>query len=191
MKKKLVIAAIAALTLLLAAAAPAFAQEEHVTIGAFADYTRLHHADNANFWGFGGRVGFNVHPNVQLEGEMSYDFERAFVTTTTTGGIVSTNTSNLRLLHGLFGPKFYAGSGGFKVFGTLKGGFLNFSTNSNLADQFGTFASGDTNGVFYPGGGIEVFGGPIGFRVEVGDLMYFDRGANHNLRLTIGPQFRF
>lgn len=189
--KKHVIATIAALTLLLAAAVPAFAQEEHVTIGAFADYTRLHHADDANFWGVGGRVGFNVHPNIQLEAEMSYDFERSFVNTSNNGGVITTNTSTLRLLHGLFGPKIYAGSGAFHVFGVLKGGFLNFSTNNSFAGQVGGITDGDTNGVFYPGGGIEVFSGPIGFRVEVGDLMYIDNGANHNLRLTIGPQFRF
>jgi len=189
MIKKIVLTFIAALLLLSATAM--FAQsEDHVTVGAFADYIRLHHADNANFWGLGGRVGFNVHPHVQLEAEMSYDFEQAFVNTTTTGGTVTTTTTNLRLLHGLFGPKIYAGAGPIRVFGVLKGGLLNFSTSGNVATQVGQITSGDTNGVFYPGGGIEI-GHRFGIRVEVGDLMYFDRGANHNLRFTIGPQITF
>jgi hypothetical protein len=28
-------------------------------------------------------------------------------------------------------------------------------------------------------------------RAEAGDLMYFDRGANHNLNVTFGPTFKF
>ena len=45
--------------------------------------------------------------------------------------------------------------------------------------------------LFYPGGGIELFAGRFGIRAEAGDEMYFDRGANHNLKFTIGPQIRF
>ena len=52
--------------------------------------------------------------------------------------------------------------------------------------------NGNTNGVFYPGGGLEFFAGHVlGIRAEVGDEMYFDNGANHNLKVTFGPQFRF
>lgn len=32
--------------------------------------------NDVNFVGLGGRVGFNVNPNIALEGEMSYDFEK-------------------------------------------------------------------------------------------------------------------
>jgi hypothetical protein len=46
-------------------------------------------------------------------------------------------------------------------------------------------------GVFYPGGGIEAYLGPIGLRVDVGDETYFQSGAHHNLRVTFGPQIRF
>lgn len=185
--KKLVLAATAALLLLTTTAV--FAQD-HGEVGVFADYVRLKNADNANFWGLGGRVGFNIHPNIQLEGEMSYDFAQSFTTTSSTGGVVTVNTTDLRLLHGLFGPKITT-SGPVRVFGFVKGGFLNFNTTNSVGGAITTVPGGDTNGVFYPGGGVSFFGGPIGFRVEVGDLMYFDRGANHNLRLTFGPQFRF
>lgn len=187
------IALVAVFALVLSASA-AFAQN-HGEVGAFADYVRLHNANDANFWGLGGRVGFNATKHVQLEGEISYDFERSFTTGTVTGGTLTTSRSNLRLLHGLFGPKIGT-SGPVRVFVTAKGGFLNFSVNnrsavSGVTSAFNQVTSGDTNGVFYPGGGVEGFIGPVGLRFDIGDLMYFDRGANHNLRITFGPQFRF
>jgi hypothetical protein len=185
--KKIVLATIGALMLLTTAAA--FAQD-HGEVGVFADYVRLKHADNANFWGVGGRVGFNIHPNVQLEGELSYDFSQSFTSTSTNSGTVTFNTTDLRLLHGFFGPKITT-SGPVRVFGFVKGGFLNFGVNHSVGGTILDVPDGDTNGALYPGGGIAFFAGPIGFRVEAGDLMYFDRGANHNLRLTFGPQFRF
>src|SRR3954471_12025215 len=140
--------------------------KDHGEIGAFFNMTRLHHANNQNWYGFGGRVGFNVHPNVQLEAEMAYDFSRNF--DVTTNG-VTTTTTGLRLVHGLFGPKFQVGTGAVRAFVTAKGGFLNFSTSHNLANQLGGITSGDTNGVFYPGGGIEAYAGILGLRLEIGD----------------------
>ena len=60
---------------------------------------------------------------------------------------------------------------------------------------FGTFPTQlentDLNGVFYPGGGIEFFLGPIGIRADAGDEIYFDRGAQNNLKITVGPTIRF
>jgi hypothetical protein len=192
--KTIVLAVIAVLVL---SAAPAMFAQDHGQIGVYADYVRLKHADNANFWGLGGRVGFNVHSHVQLEAEMSYDFEQSFTNTFTNGGVVTVNRTNLRLLHGLFGPKIQTNVGPVRAFLLLKGGILNFSGNGgaatfgNVGNQINTITGGDTNGVFYPGGGVEFFAGPIGLRIEAGDLMYFDRGANHNLRLSVGPTFRF
>ena len=183
-------------------AAPAlFAQtEERGEVGVFADYTRLHNLNDANFWGAGGLLGFNLNHFATLEGSMAYDPERNFTTTTTTVNGPSTTTtftrSGLRLLQGMFGPKFQTGIGPVRVFAPVKGGFLNFSTSGqNLANgfnnQIGNVTSGDTNGVVYPGGGVEFFAGRIGLRAEVGDMIYFDNGANHNLKFTIGPMFRF
>ena len=178
-------------------AAPALFAQDHVEVGAFADYMRLHNAGDANFWGLGGRVGFNVSSHVQLEADMAYDFERNFTTTYSTGGTTTFTQSNgLRLLHGTFGPKIQTNVGPVRAFVFAKGGFLNFSVSgaspaSGFTGSFANFASGDTNGVFYPGGGVEFFAGPIGLRVEAGDMMYFDRGANHNLTINFGPTFRF
>ena len=186
------------LVLALAIAVPGAFAQNHVEVGAFADYVRLHNAADANMLGLGGRLGFNVHNSVQFEAEMSYDFERTF--TATGNGTLGTTTlrSNLSMLHGLFGPKFQTGGGPIRLFVTAKGGFLNFRGGSRTGTNTGNFTNqvngilnGDTNGVFYPGGGLELFGGPIGIRLEVGDLMYFDNGAQNNLRVTVGPQFRF
>jgi hypothetical protein len=192
--KKIVLAVIAVLVL---SAAPAVFAQDHGEVGVFADYVRLHHANDANFWGVGGRVGFNVHSHVQLEAELSYDFDQSFTSTFTNGGVVTVNRTNLRLLHGMFGPKIQTNVGPVRAFVLLKGGLLNFNgsggaaTFGNVSNQLANIRGGDTNGVFYPGGGVEFFAGPIGLRVEAGDLMYIDRGANHNLRLSFGPTFRF
>ncbi|HYG99186.1 MAG TPA: hypothetical protein VD837_08640 [Terriglobales bacterium] len=192
--KRFVISAALAMALFVPAA---FAQNSG-EIGAFADYVRLGHANNANFWGFGGRASFNVHTNVAIEGEVSYDFQRAFTRNLADGGTITTVRSGLTLLHGLFGPKVQTGGGPVRAFVTAKGGFLNFratgtrpTVGQGFVDQVGGVLDGDTNGVFYPGGGLEAFFGPIGFRLDVGDLIYFDDGANHNLRVTFGPHIRF
>lgn len=192
MKRLAVLLALAGALYLLPSA---FAQD-HGEVGVFADYVRLHNAGDANFWGLGGRAAFNVHKNVQFEAEMGYDFEKVFTSTFTSGGTVTTVRSPLRLLHGTFGPKLQTGSGAVRAFVFAKGGFLNFSSSNASAlggftGAVGNITGGDTNGVFYPGGGVEAYIGPVGLRLDAGDFMYFDNGANHNLRITFGPHIRF
>ena len=175
-----------------------WAQEnEHVEVGVFANYFRMSRNDvNLNFLGLGGRAGFNVHRNVQLEAEMAYDFERAYNSEFRNGDNFQTVRSKTRILHGLFGPKFQGGSGNFKGFVTGKVGLISFSTtNQNPGQGFqgalGAVEDGNAKLALYPGGGIEGFIGPIGIRVEAGDEIYFDHGARNNLRVTAGPTFRF
>ena len=175
-------------------------QEQRGEIGVYADYTRLTHANNANFWGPAASVAFNLRPWAQLEGNFGYQPARTITFTglnTIGNGIVTNSfTSNIRLVEGMFGPKFQTGFGPVKAFFVLKGGFLNFNSSNRhggfagFSNAVGNIAGGDTNGVFYPGGGVE-FGmrHGIGIRAEVGDLMYIDRGANHNLKFMIGPTF--
>jgi hypothetical protein len=193
------IAIISALALCLAAIAPtASAQSKddknHGNFGVFFDYTRLQFAKQ-NFFGVGGRLGLNVHPHVVLEAEMAYDFERN-ASATISSVPTTTARSNLRLIHGLFGPKFQT-TGPVRAFFVLKGGLLNFAvshsgvTTGNVSNQFGNIADGDTNGVFYPGGGVEFNAGFIGLRLEAGDEIFFDNGANHNFKFMGGPQIRF
>jgi hypothetical protein len=188
-----------ALGLCLAMIAPrASAQDDknHGNFGVYFDYTRLQFAKQ-NFFGVGARLGINVHPHIVLEGEMAYDFERnATASITDLSGNTTTVRSNLRLIHGLFGPKIQT-TGPVRVFAVLKGGLLNFSvaksgvTAGNVSNQFGNIADGDTNGVFYPGGGVEFNAGFIGLRLEAGDEIFFDNGAQHNFKFMGGPQIRF
>jgi hypothetical protein len=177
--------------------APLAHAQEHVEVGAFVDYFKLHET-GTNFVGLGGRAAVNVAHHVQLEAEMAYDFNKAFTEgfTDTSGGTIATQSSNIRVLHGLFGPKLQT-SGPVRVFVTVKGGFANFRFDPAPA-SFNTFTSSVNNlrannvdAAFYPGGGVEAFLGPIGFRLEVGDEIIFANGARSNWKVTFGPQLRF
>jgi hypothetical protein len=170
----------------------------HVEVGAFADYFRLSNGSNPiNYVGVGGRVGFNVHPNVALEAEMAYDFERNFTNISGSGATTNFTRARVRPIHGLFGPKFQVGtSGPFRAFVTAKVGFISFgSSNASATSGFQSgidrIADGSSRFAVYPGGGIEAFGGPIGIRLEAGDDIYFLGGARNNLKVSIGPVFRF
>ena len=169
---------------------------DHVEVGAFADYFRFSDPgpNTANFFGLGGRAGFGVSRNVQIEAEMAYDFERNYTTTFNNGVTTANVISRFRALHGFFGPKFQTGSGPFRFFVTAKVGFENFSfTNQGAPTGFVSAVGLGTNTYLglYPGGGIEAFAGPFGVRAEVGDNIFINNGAHNNLRITFGPQFRF
>lgn len=170
---------------------------DHVEVGAFADYFRLDRTDpTLNYAGLGGRVGFNVHPNVQIEAEMAYDFDRSYSNVFSDGVTEQLVPSKTHILQGLFGPKFQTGSGRFRFFATGKAGFISFSTNSQNPPQgfrsaLGAVGNGDAKFLLYPGVGVEGFAGPIGLRLEAGDDIYFDNGARNNFRLSFGPSFRF
>lgn len=177
--------------------APMAQAQDHVEVGAFVDYFKLHET-GTNFVGLGGRAAFNVAQHVQLEAEMSYDFNKVFTEgfTDTSGGSVTSVNSNIRVLHGLFGPKFQT-TGPVRVFVTVKGGFANFRFDPRPA-SFDTFTSSVDNlrtsnvdAVFYPGGGIEAFLGPIGLRLEAGDEVIFANGTRSNWKVTFGPTLRF
>src|ERR1700686_1597392 len=170
--------------------------QDHGEIGAFVDYFRLTET-TTNFVGFGGRAGFIVASHLQIEAEMAYDFNQVFTEVfTNTTGTITTQNSNIKVLHGLFGPKLQT-NGPVRVFVTVKGGFTNFRFDPRPA-SFSTFTSSVDNlrtnnvsGTLYPGGGVEAFLGPIGLRVDVGDEIIFSNGAHHNWKVTFGPQIRF
>jgi hypothetical protein len=176
----------------------------HAEIGVYADYFRLAPANStANYVGTGGRFAFSVRPNFAIEGEMNYDFARNYTTTSTINNGTTTTTtfvtSRVRPTTGLFGPKLQFGtSGPIRIFATGKLGFVDFSV-SNPNHVTGMQFSNAVNGIggsgthlaFYPGGGFEGFFGPLGLRMEVGDEVYLNNGAYNNLRVTVGPTFRF
>jgi len=169
--------------------------EDHGEAGIFAEYFRFSDpGPTSNYIGLGGRAAFNVHPNVQIEAEMGYDFERNYTSTFSNGVTTANVQSRLRSLHGLFGPKFQT-SGPLRIFVTGKVGFENFTvTNAGAPTGFANsvgLGSGVTAFALYPGGGIEGFVGPVGLRAEIGDNIFFNNGMHNNLRVSFGPQFRF
>jgi hypothetical protein len=172
--------------------------EDHIQAGVYADYFRLSQTDT-NMAGLGGRVGFRAFPHVMLEAEMNYDFEQAFSEgfQNSSGGTLVFQNTNLKVLHGLIGPKVAAGHGAIRPFLTLKGGVINFqldprqATFSGFTSTVQNLRSNNVSGVLYPGAGLEGHIGPVGLRLEAGDEIYFAGGAHHNVRVTFGPFLRF
>jgi hypothetical protein len=170
---------------------------DHVEVGAFADYFLLTRTSpHTNFVGLGGRAAFNVHPNVQVEAEMSYDFSRSFGSEFSNGVSTTFVQTKLRLLHATFGPKFETNRGPVRLFATVRAGIINFSaTNSGATTGFygslGSVTAGDTRAALYPGVGLEGFWGHFGLRADAGDEIYFDSGAQNNLKVTFGPAIHF
>jgi hypothetical protein len=172
--------------------------QDHGEVGIYGTFFRLG-STGTNFGGLGGRASFNATKLIQLEAEMDYSFDRAPIEGFSTAGTgtVGLQRTNVRILHGLFGPKIQTNKGAVRLFVTVKGGIINFRVDNKPA-TFSTFAGSlddlrlnNVDGVLYPGGGAEAFLGPIGFRLDVGDEIYFNNGAQHNLRVTFGPHIRF
>jgi hypothetical protein len=175
---------------------PLASAQDHFQVGAYADYFHLSQTSN-NMAGLGARAGFKAFPHVMLEAEMSYDFEQAFTEVCTNCTAVTVAPSNLKVIHGLFGPKIVGGHGGIRPFVTVKGGFINFRLDprppsfSGFVSSIDNLRANNVSGVIYPGAGLEGHLGPVGLRLEAGDEIFFAGGAHHNLRLAFGPFIRF
>jgi hypothetical protein len=189
---------VALLLLLAGLFVPLASAQDSFQVGAYADYFRLSQT-NTNMAGLGGRAAYKVFSHVMLEGEMSYDFQQAFTEgfTNTSGGGVTFQNSNLKVLHGFVGPKFIGGHHAIRPFLTIKGGIINFSLDPRPA-TFNGFTStvdnlrkNNVSGVAYPAAGVEGHLGPIGLRFEAGDEMYFAGKTHHNPRVAFGPFLRF
>lgn len=176
----------------------ASAQDDRFQAGVYADYFRVSQT-KSNMAGLGARVGVKALPYVMLEGEMSYDFNQAFTEgfTDPTGGAITFQNSDIKVLHGLFGPKISAGHGRIRPFVTLKGGFVNFRLDprpasfSGFASSVDNLRANNVSGALYPGAGLEGHIGPVGLRLEAGDEIYFAGGTHHNVRVAFGPFIRF
>jgi hypothetical protein len=175
---------------------PLASAQDHFQLGAYADYFRISQT-KTNMAGLGARAGYKAFSHVMLEGEMSYDFEQAFTENFNTTPTVTFVRSNLRVLHGLFGPKIVAGHGAIRPFFTLKGGFVNFRLDpravngANVISSIENLRANNVSGTLYPGAGLEGHIGPVGLRLEAGDEIYFAGGTRHNLRAAFGPFIRF
>jgi len=109
----------------------------------------------------------------------------------------SQTDANLGGLGVRLGPKVELGHGRIRPFVVAKAGFDKFFINSCpvsfscVSSQIANIHQSSVNAVFYPGGGLEGHLGPVGLRLDVGDEMYFNSGAHHNLRMAFGPYIRF
>jgi len=175
---------------------PLASAQDHFQVGAYVDYFRISQT-KTNMAGLGARAGFKAFSHVMLEAEMSYDFKQAFTENFNTTPTVTVVNSNLKVLHGLFGPKIVAGHGAIRPFLTVKGGFVNFRLDPRNPSFQGFVSSvenlraNNVSGILYPGAGLEGHIGPVGLRLEAGDEIYFAGGTHHNLRVAFGPFIRF
>src|SRR2546426_10106994 len=114
------------LIFLVAGFVPAAAAQEHGQVGVFAEYYKLKKT-NTDFGGLGGRFAINYRRSVAFEAEMGYDFEQVFTESFTSGtGTVQFVRSNIRALHGLFGPKIQRSHGSTPPLLTPHGRLLHF-----------------------------------------------------------------
>ena len=176
---------------------PLASAQDHFQVGAYGDYFRITQT-NTDMAGLGGRAAVKLFSHVMVEGEMSYDFEQAFTERCLSSGCTDTvANSNLKVLHGLVGPKFIGGRHAIRPFLAVKGGFINFQLNPRPASFSGFVSSVDNlrsnnvSAVLYPALGAEGHLGPIGLRLEAGDEMYFAGSTHHNPRVAFGPFLRF
>jgi hypothetical protein len=185
--------------LLSAGVAPA---QSRMAAGVFLDYLNVSQTQTPNF-GIGGRFGYRVHSHVVAEGELAYDYGVNFnelYVNVTNGNAAAIEHTSVGVTSGLFGPMVEPAHGHLRPFATLKGGFVDFRLSPSLLSlvPYGSIASSiigirdsNVNAALYPGAGAEASLGPVGLRLEFGDLVYFNRGGHNNLRITFGPIVRF
>ena len=169
--------------------------QTNLEVGIFGHYFGF---TPAKLGGVGLRGAFFVNRHLSLEGETAYDFIRTFreaVVDPTTGASSSVQ-SRLHAFHILGGAAYSVGAGPLRVFLAAKGGVVNINPSSpaplvSTNSQINDIRAQHRNAVFYPGTGFEAYAGKWGFRLDVGDEMYFNHGANHNLRITFGPNYVF
>jgi hypothetical protein len=189
-----------AMALLVSAICPQAHAQKRVEAGIFLDYLSISQTKTNNF-GLGGRFGYRIHRRIMLEGELAYDyginFSEAF-RDISNGSIAEIQRTSIGVTHGLLGPKLLpARERGFHPFLTAKAGFVDFRLSPSLlplpplASTLIGLRTSNLNFALYPAGGLEPALGPVGFRLELGDEIYFNNGTHNNLRITFGPIVRF
>ncbi len=185
--------------LLIGAGATMGRAQKRVEAGAFLDYVSISQTNTSNV-GLGGRVGIRVHRHVVAEGELAYDYGvnfREVYTDIGNGSITAIENTSIGVTEGLFGLKIEPARGYLRPFATLKGGFVDFRLSPSLIPYSGVASAvfgirdSNLNGAIYPGVGLSPSLGPVGLRLEFGDVIYFNEGAHNNLRITFGPILRF
>jgi hypothetical protein len=189
----------AAVALLLFAGFPSLLAEERIEAGVLLDYLNISQTSTDNF-GVGARFGYPLHRDVMLEGELAYDYGVNFdevYRNVTNGNLTAIQQTSIGVTEGLVGPMLRPATGHFRPFATLKGGFIDFRLSpsllpySTLASTVIALRTSSLSASIYPGVGAEASLGPVGLRLELGDLIYFNDGTHNNVRITFGPIFRF
>lgn len=173
--------------------------QSRMEAGLFLDYLDVSQTQTPNV-GLGGRFGYRVYPHVMAEGELNYDYGvnfRELYLNVANGDVAAIGSTSIGLTDGLFGPMLEPAHRHFRPFVTLKGGFVDFRLSPSLVPYSNVVSSvlgirtSNVNAALYPGAGAEASLGPVGLRLEFGDLVYFNRGGHNNLRITFGPIVRF
>lgn len=173
--------------------------QKRVEAGLLLDYLGVSQTQTNNF-GVGGRLGYRIHHNVMVEGELAYDYGVNFqevYTNIANGDVTAIEQTSIGVTQGLFGPKLQPAHGHLRPFVTLKGGFIDFRLSPSLIPYSSVVSTvldirtSNLDGALYPAGGAEATVGPLGLRLECGDLIYFNDGEHNNLRITFGPFLRF
>jgi hypothetical protein len=173
--------------------------QQRMEAGLLLDYLDVSQTQTPNL-GLGARFGYRFPQSVMLEGELAYDYGVNFnelYVDITNGKTAAIARTSIGVTYGLFGPMLEPAHGHFRPFVTLKGGFIDFRLSpsllpySNLVSSVVGIRTSNLNPVLYPGAGAEASLGPVGLRLEFGDLVYFNSGAHNNLRVTFGPIVRF
>lgn len=173
--------------------------QNRMEAGLLLDYLSVSQTNTNNF-GLGGRFGYRIHRNLMLEGELAYgygiNFEEAY-RNVTNGDVKAIEQTSIGVTDGLFGPMLEPAHGHLRPFVTFKGGFIDFRLSpslipySSLVSTALGIRTSSMNAALYPGAGAEATLGPVGFRLEFGDAIYFNGGEHNNLRITFGPIVTF
>jgi Outer membrane protein beta-barrel domain len=173
--------------------------QNRVEVGLLLDYLSVSQTKTNNF-GVGGRLGYRIHRNVMMEGELAYgygiDFQEVY-RNVTNGDVTAIEQTSIGVTDGLFGPMLQPAHGHLRPFVTLKGGFMDFRLSPSLIPYSSVVSTAlgirtsSLNATLYPGVGAEATLGPVGLRLEFGDAIYFNGGEHNNLRITFGPILRF
>jgi hypothetical protein len=186
-------------TLLLCGSSSMVRAQSRVEAGLLLDYLSVSQTNTDNF-GLGGRLGYRIHRNVMMEGELAYGYGVNFqdvYRNVTNGDVTAVERTSIGVTDGLFGPMLQPAHGHLRPFVTLKGGFIDFRLSPSLIPYSSVVSTAlgirtsSFNAALYPGAGAEATLGPVGLRLEFGDAIYFNDGAHNNLRITFGPVLRF
>lgn len=187
------------LAFLLCAGLPQAGAESRMEAGLHLDYLDVSQTQTPNV-GLGARFGYRIFPHVMAEGELTYDYGvnfRELYVNVANGNVAAIGHTSIGVTDGLFGPMLEPAHRHFRPFVTLKGGFIDFRLSPSLVPYANVVSSvlgirtSNVNAALYPGAGAEASLGPVGLRLEFGDLVYFNGGGHNNLRITFGPIIRF